>query len=115
MKNIIAAIIIATGLNIAPIAQAETIELEKRDYLKLIVGNYVHGFKEFDTSVVAFDDSVSVGIYFDSDEQDKSRADQLAERFRKQLPLMLERYEWADEIAVVVSVYSESRAERGYR
>ena len=112
MKQIISITIVALGLFLSSTLHADNIELEKRDYLLLIVGNYVNGFKEFDTSVVAFDDSVSVGIYFDSDGQDNNRADQLAERFRKQIPLMLERYEWADEIAVVVNVYNESRSEK---
>lgn len=30
---------------------AENIALAKKDYIALIVGNYVHGFKEFETSV----------------------------------------------------------------
>jgi hypothetical protein len=89
--------------------QIELIQFEKSDYLMLIVGNYVHGFKEFDTSVEAFDDSVFVGIYHDSNEQNELRAEQLADRFRKQLPLMLEKYDWAGDISILVSVYGEDR------
>ena len=66
-----------------------------------------------DTTIVAFDDSVSAGIYYDSNEQDESRAEQLAERFRKYLPALLEEYDWADDISVLVSVYSEDDA-RGH-
>ena len=41
---------------------SNALEVTKGDYIKLIVSNYVHGFKEFDTSVIAFNDgSVSVG------------------------------------------------------
>ena len=85
------------------------IQLEKRDYLKLIVSTYVNGFKEFDTTVVTFDDSVSVGIYYDSTGQDQQRADQLAKRFRENIPPMLEPYKWAKNIKVIVSVYGEER------
>ena len=113
MKNVIAVIIIVAGLASASISHAEGIELEKRDYLTLIVSNYVYGFNEFDTSVVAFDKSVSIGIYYNSDNQDKNRADQLAARFREQVPLLIAKYEWASDVSIVVNVYSESRA-RGY-
>lgn len=97
----------------ASTSQAETILLEKKDYLNLIVSSYVNGFNEFDTTIVTFDDSVSVGIYYDSNEQDESRANQLAERFRKYLPAFFEKYDWADDISVLVSVYSEDDA-RGH-
>ena len=113
MKNVIAVIIIVAGIVFASISHAESIELEKRDYLMLIVGNYVHGFKEFDTSVVAFDDSVSVGIYYDAETQDGNKAETLADRFRKQLPRLLAKYEWANEVTFVVNVYGES-GERRY-
>ena len=89
----------------------DLILIEKSEYLELIVGNYVNGFKEFDTSVVALDDSVSVGIYHDSNEQSALRAEQLADRFRSQLPIMLEKYDWADDISILVNVYDEDRSE----
>lgn len=92
---------------------AEPIELEKSDYLKIIISNYVHGFKEFDTSVVTFDDSISVGIYYNSNKQNFSRAEQLAARFKEFLPLMLEEYDWASDISIVVNVYGEDRS-RGW-
>ena len=110
MKNIIAVIVIGSVMMFASTSQAETIPLEKRDYLNLIVSSYVNGFNEFDTTVVTFDDSVSVGIYYDTNEQDEHRANRLAERFRRYLPSMLEKYEWADDISVLVSVYSEDDA-----
>jgi len=59
--------------------------ISKADLINLQASSYVHGFKEFDTSVVAFEDSVSVGIYYDYDTQSKDRAEQLAEKFSKQL------------------------------
>ena len=113
MKNIILTLVIVTGLTYASLSQAETVALEKRDYLNLIVSSYVNGFNEFDTTIVAFDDSVSVGIYYDSNAQDESRAEQLADRFRKYIPALLEKYEWAEGISILVSVYSEDDA-RGH-
>ncbi|MES9925253.1 MAG: hypothetical protein DBP02_01465 [gamma proteobacterium symbiont of Ctena orbiculata] len=96
------------------LTQAESIAIEKKDYLALVVGNYVHGFKEFDTSVTTFDDSVSIGIYYDLSSQSEARANQLAERIRKQIPSKLAAYEWAKGVKVVVNIYSEDRANRGY-
>ena len=86
-----------------------TITLEQGDYLKLIVGNYVHGFKEFDTSVKTSDDSVRVGVYYAGDAQGRQRAEQLAERFRQQLPVILGDYKWTKEVTLIVYVYDKSR------
>ena len=90
-------------------AKIETgrIYLEKKDYLRLIVSSYVNGFKEFDTTVATFDDSVKVSIYYDSAQQNRQRADQLAKRFREKIPPMLEAYRWAENITVSVSVYGD--------
>ena len=93
---------------------AKSIELEKKDYISLVVSNYVHGFKEFETSVTAFPDSVSIGVYYDSKTQSKKRANQLAERFRVQIPVKLKEYKWSKNVKVIVNVYSEDRTGRGY-
>jgi len=89
--------------------------LKNSDYLKLFVGNYIHGFKEFDTTVTAVDSSVTVGVYYDPSEQDKNRAEQLAKRFREQLPVMFEEltYKWADTVYIKVNVHSRDRS-KGY-
>jgi hypothetical protein len=110
LKNIISVFLIVTALTYTPLSQAETVALEKRDYLNLIVSSYVNGFNEFDTTIVTFDDSISVGIYYDSNAQDESRAKKLADGFRKNLPSLLKKYDWADDISVLVSVYSEDDA-----
>jgi hypothetical protein len=85
--------------------------LKNSDYLKLFVGNYVHGFREFDTTVTASSKSVSVGVYYDPNTQDKGRAEQLAKRFRTQLPIILGdlKYQWSRDVEIVVNVYSEDR------
>jgi hypothetical protein len=48
-------IIVFFVLIISSISYAEKVELEKTDYLTLIISNYVHGFKEFETSVTSVD------------------------------------------------------------
>jgi hypothetical protein len=107
-------IIVFFVLIISSISYAEKVELEKTDYLTLIISNYVHGFKEFETSVTSFEDSVSVGIYYDVSTQSEIRANQLAKRFRTQIPPILNRYDWAKSVKIHVNVYSEDRANRGY-
>ena len=113
MKRLNSILIVALGIFLSLTLHAETIELEKRDYLALVVGNYVHGFKEFDTSVTTGDKSINIGIYYDAETQDRSGAETLAERFRNQIPLLLAKYEWVSDVTLLVNVYSESR-ERGY-
>ena len=88
--------------------------IEKKDYLSLIVGNYVHGFKEFDTSVTSFDDSVSIAIYYDKTTQDEKRAKQLASRFRTHISGILGKYSWTKGVIIKVNVYSEERVKREY-
>ena len=83
------------------------VSLAKKDYLRLIVSSYVNGFKEFNTTVATSDESVSVSIFYDSDQQDEERVDQIANRFRKEIPPMFESYPWAKNIAVSVTVYSD--------
>lgn len=88
---------------------ADQVKIDTKDYLAFIVGNYVNGFNEFDTTVVAFEKSVSVGIYYDENSQKRERAEQLAERFRKQIPYLINRYEWAKGTNLIVNVFSELR------
>ena len=91
-------------------SSATALELSKADYIKLLVSSYVHGFKEFDTSVMAFDDgSISVGIYYDSNFGSANRARQLSRRFEKQIPFLLSKYDWGKEISLSVNVYGENR------
>jgi hypothetical protein len=86
-----------------------SVTLGQGDYLKLIVGNYVHGFKEFDTAVKTSDDSVRVGVYYAGGAQGREGAEQLAEQFRQELPLILDDYKWAKEVTLIVYVYDKSR------
>jgi len=85
------------------------------DWLKVVVGNYIWGFNEFDTSLVVHDDgSINVGIYYDMSTQSREKASQLKERFEEQIPMRLKQYAWARNIKLIVSVYSEDRSGRGY-
>jgi len=93
---------------------AEKVEVEKSDYIKLIVSSYVNGFNEFNTSVTTLNSGVLVGIYYDISTQNVERANQLAKRFRTQLPFMFEKYEWAKNIRIVVDVYSHDWTGGGY-
>ncbi len=87
---------------------SEDIILEKKDYLKFLTSSYVHGFKSFDTTVVAFENSISVGIYY-SESSMKIKAEELAERFNLQIPLILKSYKWAEGVTVKVSVCPETQ------
>lgn len=93
---------------------AIALEIEQKDYLSLIVGNYVHGFKELETSVTTSNNSVSLGIYYDISRKNKKRANQLAKRFRFQVPEILKSYKWAKNVKVAVNIYSENRSGRGH-
>ena len=88
-----------------------SIRLAKSDYLKLIVGNHVHGFKAFDTLVNTSDDSVFVGIFYGTNEKEKASAEQFADYLRKQLPVILGKpeYKWAKGVDLTVAVYGEER------
>jgi hypothetical protein len=86
-------------------AFSETIEIEKTFALKMLVSSYVNGFKEFDTTVVGYDDIVSIGIYVEREGQTKERAEQLAKRFHEQVPKLLKLNSWAKDVSVVVNIY----------
>ncbi|UCH82097.1 MAG: hypothetical protein JSW20_05570 [Nitrospiraceae bacterium] len=93
---------------------AETVKFNKSDAISLMVTSYVHGFKEFGTSVIALDDSVSVGIYYDLKTQKKQKAEMLAKRFREKIPIILSKYPWGKNIQVYIAVYEYDRMSSGY-
>ena len=106
--------VLVVSLALVTSSFSNALEVTKGDYIKLVVSNYVHGFKEFDTSIIAFDDgSVSVGIYYDIKSGSVSRANQLSRRFESQIPALLSRYDWGKDISLIVKVYGEDRS-RGY-
>jgi len=93
---------------------AKGIELAKKDYLALIVCNFVYGFMKYEMSVATTDNLVSIGIYYNSRLYADSLAYDLAEMFREEIPEILKEYEWANDVTVEVIVYGESRIHRSY-
>jgi len=91
-----------------------TATLQKGDLLKFVIASYIHGFNEFDTSINASENFVSISIYFAPSAQQKNRAEQLAKRFKVQIPLMLKQYSWGSDVEIAVQVYGEDRIKRGY-
>jgi hypothetical protein len=93
---------------------SERIELTKNDYLTLIVGNYVHGFKEFETSVTASNGAVNITIFYSSFFDNKARVYWLTDLFQMKIPEILKQYSWAKDVTINVEVYSERRAGGGF-
>jgi hypothetical protein len=104
-ERILLKYLLLISLILPPFATSETVELDKKFALKVLVASYVNGFKEFDTTVVGYDDSVSIGIYVDREVQSRERASHLANRFREQVPKLLELNSWAKNVNVIVNVY----------
>ena len=93
---------------------AKGIELSKKDYLALIVCNFVYGFMKYEMSVTTTDNLVSVGIYFNNRFYADSLAYDLAEIIREEIPEILKEYDWANDVAVEVVVYGKSRIRHSY-
>ena len=119
-KYIAILLLMLSTLSFGTPAYADKIELEKKDYLTLIVGNYVHGFKDFDTSVTASDDLVSIIVYYDNKkevdagifsdtEQYAGRIEDLAKKFQQTIPELLKKYSWAKGVTVKVSIKPKER------
>ena len=113
MKAILLTLIfLCTGFT----SSAQEVSLSRNDALTVIVGTYVNGFKEFDTSVIIIEgtSTIRVAVYRDSTTQELAKAESLADRFRVQIPKMISKYDWATDIDLTVTVYSEDRSGRGY-
>lgn len=80
--------------------------LDQSDYILFLVSSYVNGFKEFDTTVVSFEESVLVGIYLSNKNQSEENALILKERFEAQVPLLIQR-KLKKEIDVIVRIHYE--------
>ena len=88
-------------------SNSKGIELAKKDYLAMIVGNFVYGFHKYEMSVTTTDNRVLVGIYYNSRFYADSLPDELAEMFREEIPAILKEYDWANDVSVEVIVYGE--------
>lgn len=92
-------------LALTSVAFAETVVIEKNLVIQMFVAGYVNGFKKYDTTVNGYDDSVSIGIYVPSESQSKEAAEELAKKFRNQVPKLLGRVPLGADIKVTVTVY----------
>lgn len=91
-----------------------TVSISETDFLELKVCIYLHSFKEFDTSIIVLDKQISIGIYYDISTQDPERAKQLKQRLELQIPHRISKYEWAKAYTLLVTVWGEDTANRGY-
>lgn len=84
--------------------------MSKREYLELLVGNYVHGFKEFGTAIYILPDPsdvLYVDIYYDVNRQKKLQAMKFQRHLAKELPYVLARYEWAKDIPIEINIFQK--------
>lgn len=84
--------------------------MNKREYLELLVGNYVHGFKEFGTAIYILpdpNDVLYVDIYYDVERQKKLQAMKFQRHLAKELPYVLARYEWAKDIPIEINIFQK--------
>ena len=86
---------------------SKRIELAKKDYLAMIVCNFVYGFHKYEMSVTTTDNLVLVGIYYNNRFYVDSLPYDLADMFREEIPAILKEYEWANDVSVEVVVYGE--------
>ena len=114
MNRIMVVLLLLSPVVLLGRQEAEQAQITTADLLELKVGNYVHGFKEFDTSVTAMGRTISIGIYWDLSTQSKERAHQLKKRFERHIPSILKAYGLAESYDMAVTVYSEDRTGRSY-
>jgi hypothetical protein len=104
MKKLISSFLIFFSLSFY--SSGDELKISRDDYLKLIIGNYIHGFNQFDTTLVVMNNSVSIRIYY-KNEKNLDDVQKLTERFKNQIPHILERYHWTTTTNVIVSTYQE--------
>ena len=104
MKKLISFFLIFFSLS--SYSNGDELKISKDDYLKLIIGHYIHGFNQFDTSLVVMNNSVSIRIYY-KNEKNLDDVKKLSERFKNQIPYILERYHWTTTTDVMVNTTQE--------
>ena len=85
----------------------ETTNINRRDFLELVVGNYVHGFKHFGTSIYFVENKLVIEVYYDAKTQDKVSALVFKRKIEKQIPFLLQRFEWANNLQYEVEVFAD--------
>lgn len=84
--------------------------MSKREYLELLVGNYIHGFKEFGTAIYILpdpNDVLYVDVYYDEKSQKKLDAMKFQRHLAKELPYVLARYDWAKNIPIEINIFQK--------
>jgi hypothetical protein len=84
--------------------------MTRRDYLELMVGNYIHGFKRFGTTAYILNDNgdkMFIEIYYNEKTQSKIEALLFKRRLEKEMPYILEKYDWAKGVPFEVNVFAE--------
>lgn len=105
LKHLFVSIILTLAMS--GVYASETIQINKGDYLMLVIGNYVHQFNTFDTSVHLFADTIKINIYYDRSTQ----TEEMAENFRNRVSLQVEhiflKYDWANDFSYAIDINSE--------
>lgn len=75
----------------------------------ILIGNYVHQFNMFDTSVHVYeqDKLVKINIYYDKSTQKEKRANNFKNRISMQIEHIISNNEWAKDYEYEVWVNSE--------
>lgn len=84
----------------------DTLVLRKRDYLELMVGNYVHGFKQFGSTVYMNENTLQIDVFYGAD-QGKLKALRFKRHLEKEMPYVLNKYDWSSQIAFEISIFPE--------
>ena len=87
--------------------ETDTVEINKSDYLMLLIGNYVHQFNIFDMSVHVWGNQIRINIYYDVLKQDRKRAENFKERISGKIPSILSNFDWAKDYTFEILVNSE--------
>ena len=84
---------------------AGLVQLAKRDYLKLLVGTYVNGFHQYNTTIWTSDEVVKIRIFHEPGDQ--GGAEEQAEHFRDHLQMVLgdPGYPWANDVEIEVDAF----------
>jgi len=90
------------------------VQITENDFLELMIGNYVHGFNEFETQVQVTDKEVIIEVYYDLHTQSKARAISFKKRIKIFIRAMLSSYSWEKRNKVRIEIHGIDRTGYGY-
>ena len=104
MKKV--ALLLAIFLISLPLADEmkEKMVLTRKDFIELKVSSYLSGYKKFDTSVLSIGNTISVSIYL-FPEEDRKYAEVLLKKWKEQIKMMMDQYEWGKKLEVRTQIY----------